>query len=165
MCTALLLIYILTGVHSLLSLHVIVIGDYLRGEPQDYDLDSYDHRFLKLNAAQKRQINRDRRRKRQGQTRTNAQDRRERQRKHKQALSDPNRKDPNEPGTGDSQFMKKREKQRERDCLRNGGWACGWHALDQATLGYGDSDGAWDVDKTHNKHYHNNPPVEDTWYE
>ena len=78
----------------------------MRGEPQDHDLVSYDNRFLKRNAAQKRQIQRDRRRKFQGRTRTSAQDMAERRRKHKQAQSDPTRKDPYKPGTGDEMFIR-----------------------------------------------------------
>eukprot|EP00956_Cyclotella_meneghiniana_P012052 scaffold17118_cov61-Cyclotella_meneghiniana.AAC.2 len=131
----------------------IIISDYLRGEPQDYDLDSYNDRFLKLNSAQKRQINRDRRRKRQGKKRTYAQDRAERDRKHKQAQNDPNRRDPYEanPDKGDPQFIKKRERQRQRDCKKNGGWACGWHGMDKDPS----SHGGWDYDENHKKHYPN----------
>ena len=146
-----------------LLLRVIVIGAYLRREPQDHDLVSYNDRFLKLNAAQKRQIQRDRRRKFQGGTRTNWQDKAERDRKHKQAQMDPNRRDPYEFDLdvgNDSQFMNRRERQRQRDCLEYGGWACGWRGMDQSPI-----DGAYDFDKNHGRHYHNDPPFEDSWYD
>ena len=138
----------------------------MRGETQDYNLDSYDRRFLKLNAAQKRQIQRDRRRKKKGLIRTDAMDRAERKRKHKQAQNDPKRndqrKDPNEPGMGDSQFIRKREKQRKRECDKNpGGWACGWNAIDLDPYLHG----GLDFDKVHWKHYPNEPPEEDSWYD
>lgn len=141
------------------------LGDYLRGASEDdYDLDTFDeHRWLKLDSAQKRQINRDKRRRKKGLTRTDAQDRKERTRKHAQATNrGKDRVDPNQPDldVGDKEFIRKRDKYRQEDCTKNGRWACGWHAIDQ------DTDGTWDVDKIHqNRHYVNEPADGDNWYD
>ena len=84
-----------------------------------------------------------------------------------QAQNDPKRnderKDPNEPGMGDPQFIRKREYQRDRDCEENGGWACGWHAID-----WDKYDRAWDYDRIHDTYYLDEDPwfwYEDPWYE
>ena len=76
-------------------------------------------------------------------------DRKERLRKHNQAINRNNpRADPNQPGQGDNLYLIHRERARARDCRRNGGWACGWHAAD-----YDPVEGNWDRDIKHNRHY------------
>jgi hypothetical protein len=134
----------------------------LRGAPEDYDVDTYDgNRHLKLNAAQKRQINRDRRRKQNGATRTTAQDMHERFRKHNQANNrGRDRVDPYEPGFGNDEFIRLREAYRAEDCYENGGWACGWNGIDWDTTKHGGRD----RDIIHGQHYPYEPVMGDNWY-
>ena len=76
-------------------------------------------------------------------------DQEERWRKHKQAIARTNVKaDPNQPGQGDEFYLMHRERAREEDCNKYGGWACGWHAAD-----YDGLEGNWDRDIKHNEHY------------
>jgi len=142
------------------SIHC-TIGYYLRREAEE-DNDIYDgHRLLKLTAAQQRQINRDKRRRRRGDKRTTAQDRAERLRKDRQAKNRENaRADPNYSGYGDEEFIRKREKFRQDDCDENGGWACGWRAIDRDPNAHG----GYDYDRIHRRHYPDEPTENDNWY-
>ena len=50
---------------------------------------------------------------------------------------------------GDEDYLMHREKAREKDCRRNGGWACGFRAAD-----WDPDERNWDRDRIHNnKHY------------
>lgn len=114
-----------------------------------------DNRVLygKLNAAQKRQNNRDERRRKRGIHRTDADAHRERDRKHAQANNRGNpRADPYEPGYGDTQYAHKREDSRAARCRRYGlPEDCGWKALDYDSPRNGH--GGRDYDDVHKKHY------------
>lgn len=107
-------------------------------------------------------MNRDRRRKRRGDIRTYEMDLKERIRKHNQANNrGRGRVDPYEPGEGDTRFAIRRENTRRRDCIENGGWACGWRAMDWDPTIHG----GWDYDELHNRHYRRGRVVYDPYYD
>jgi hypothetical protein len=114
-----------------------------------------DNRVLygKLNAAQKRQNNRDNKRRNRGVIRDKLKADKERNRKHAQANNrGNNRADPYEPEYGDTEYAHKREHLREARCKETGLLKdCGWKALDYDSTNNGH--GGYDQDYVHNKHY------------
>lgn len=104
-----------------------------------------------MNAAQKRQEQRDYRRDVWGRTRTDAEAHAERERKHRQGNDRGNQAaDPYEPGYGDTNYAHKREHKRASKCA-NLGIDCDWEALDYDLPRGGH--GGYDYDSIHNEHY------------
>ncbi|KAL3785019.1 hypothetical protein HJC23_007940 [Cyclotella cryptica] len=137
------------------SIFLAVNGDYLRGYPEGTDqvVAITGNRMLwnKLNAAQKRQDQRDYRRRKWGVTRTEAEAYAERVRKHRQGNDRGNQAaDPNEPGYGDTNYARKRESNRAWRCT-NLGIDCNWAALDYDWPRNGH--GGNDYDEIHDQHY------------
>jgi hypothetical protein len=106
-----------------------------------------------MNAAQKRQENRDSRRRRWGIHRTDADAHRERERKHAQANNrGRDEVDPYEPGHGDKNYALNREIERDSRCQEYGlAEDCGWAALDYDWPNGGH--GGRDRDFVHGTHY------------
>lgn len=117
-------------------------------EPELTSRNLRGRRLEKLNAAQKRQIQRDKRRAITNPYRTQAEADRERWRKHRHGQNRGPQADPYEPGYGHSNFAGIREGRRRDDCASTGR-GCGWRALDYDYSPHG----GYDWDSIHNKHY------------